>query len=85
MNHTRSRYRKRKKTTPFKRFLKLFLTLILIIGIAGLGYAGYISYTIKNVAQGSYKELDRGEKSELREEKVTLKIGSSHHSFNGCR
>lgn len=65
--------RKKKKTTPFKRFLKVLLTLVLIVAIAGLGYAGYIAYTIKNVAQDSYEELERGDKSELREEKVTLK------------
>jgi polyisoprenyl-teichoic acid--peptidoglycan teichoic acid transferase len=73
MNRTRMSNRKKKKTTPFKRFLKVLLTLVLIIAIAGLGYAGYIAYTIKNVAQDSYEELERGEKSELREEKVTLK------------
>jgi polyisoprenyl-teichoic acid--peptidoglycan teichoic acid transferase len=74
MNSTRvANRKKRKKTTPLKRFFKVLLTLLLITSIAGLGYAAYIAFTIKNVAQGSYEELDRGEKSELREEKVTLK------------
>lgn len=73
MNRTRMGNRNKKRTTPFKRFLKVVLTLVLITAIAGLGYAGYIAYTIKNVAQDSYEELERGEKSELREEKVTMK------------
>ncbi|MBO0961499.1 LCP family protein [Neobacillus sp. MM2021_6] len=47
--------------------------MLLIITIAGLGYAGYLTYTIKNVADKSYEELDHGKKSDLREEKVTLK------------
>lgn len=68
-----SRLNKRKVKTPFKRFLKGFFILLLIVVIGGVSYAGYIAYTINDVAKKSYAKLDRGEKSELREEKVTLK------------
>lgn len=68
---TRSRQRKRK--SPFKRFLKVFLILILFVAVAGLGYAAYTAYTIKDVAKKSYEQLDRGKKSELRTKQVTLK------------
>lgn len=64
---------KRKRKTPFQRFLKVFFILILFVGLAGLGYAAYTAYTIKDVAKKSYKQLDRGKKSELREQQVTLK------------
>jgi polyisoprenyl-teichoic acid--peptidoglycan teichoic acid transferase len=73
METSRSGKRKNKKRTPFKRFLRFFLILLLVFVVGGLAYAGYTAFNIKNVADKSYKEINKNGKSKLREEKVTLK------------
>ncbi|UAC47857.1 LCP family protein [Bacillus aquiflavi] len=72
MKGTRIYIRKQKKR-PFKRFLKYVAISILFISILGLGYGGYLAYTINKAADDSDEELNRGTKSELRDSKVTLK------------
>lgn len=65
-----SRYvrEKNRKRSMLKKFL-LFVALILIIF---LSYGGYIAYKTYEAANNSYEELDRGGKSKLRKEAVTI-------------
>lgn len=59
-----------KKKTPFRRFLKYTLfTLLGLILITG-GVLAYMLYQLSNVASSSQQELERGEKSDYREEAV---------------
>lgn len=59
---------KRNRKSLLKRFLLLFL--ILFIGIGG--FASYLAYSAFKAAEASYSELERGEKSNLREEVVIV-------------
>lgn len=69
---TRANMRKRKKRS-LRSWVKFLVAIFLLLIFIGVGYAGYLAYTIKEVANDSYKELDRGKTSELRAEAVTLK------------
>jgi polyisoprenyl-teichoic acid--peptidoglycan teichoic acid transferase len=68
---TRANLRKRKKRS-LRRWVKFLMIIFLLFIAIGLSYAGYLAYTINEVANDSYKELDRGKTSELRAEAVTL-------------
>ncbi|MBM7096833.1 LCP family protein [Bacillus sp. H-16] len=64
MAHSRMEKKRRKKRSPFKRFIKVtslvFLLLILTTG-------GYAFWKINDVSQSAQVDLDRGEHSEYRD------------------
>ncbi|AZB44548.1 LytR family transcriptional regulator [Bacillus sp. FJAT-42376] len=60
--------KKKKKKSVFKRIL-LFLLLILL---AGGAYTAYVVVSAMQAADKSYSSLERGDKSELREQAVEL-------------
>ncbi|WP_280770596.1 LCP family protein [Salipaludibacillus daqingensis] len=63
----RSDKNNKKKSSPFRRFVKYTLfTLLGVLLIAG-GVAAYMIYQISSATSGSQEELDRGDKSEFRE------------------
>lgn len=64
--------RKKRVTSPVKRFFRILLLIVLLATIGGVGYGAYLLYTINQVADDSYKELDSTKTSELREEEVTM-------------
>lgn len=68
--YSRKNYKKKKKKkkSVLKRLLGFFLFLLLIVG----GYIGYVTYSALNAANDSYNELDRGEKSKMRDEAVAI-------------
>lgn len=72
MIENRTKKRKKKRKTPFQRFLKYVVVTILFLSIIGLTYGGYLAYTINKVADNSFKQLLRGDKSSLRDEAVKL-------------
>lgn len=72
MIENRTKKRKKKRKTPFKRFLRYVVVTILFLSIIGLTYGGYLAYTINKVADNSFKQLLRGDKSSLRDEAVKL-------------
>ncbi|RFU68310.1 LytR family transcriptional regulator [Peribacillus saganii] len=65
---TRRVYRVRKKKKRLRRFVA-FLSIVLLLAI---GFGGYIFYQTYSAASDSFSALDRGTKSDLREEKVHL-------------
>jgi polyisoprenyl-teichoic acid--peptidoglycan teichoic acid transferase len=60
--------RKKKK----KKKLRLFISLILLVILVGVGIGFYVTFQAYQAANKTYDELDRGEKSDLREEVVTI-------------
>ncbi|MTH55046.1 LytR family transcriptional regulator [Bacillus mangrovi] len=60
--------KKRKKKSVFKRIM----LLLLLVLIAGGGYLAYIGVSAYQAADKSFQGLERGEKSELREQAVEL-------------
>jgi LCP family protein required for cell wall assembly len=67
--HTRKQFRaNRKKKNKWKKIVRYFFFLLIVAG--GLG--SYIAYQALQAAQNSYSELERGEKSMLRDEVVQL-------------
>ncbi|MRX72174.1 LytR family transcriptional regulator [Bacillus lacus] len=65
----RSNKKKKKKKIRWLRvLLTVFVLSFLIVG----GYAAYLAYTAYDAANQSFEELNRGEKSKLREEAVEL-------------
>jgi LCP family protein required for cell wall assembly len=67
---TQSRVKKRKRKSK-KSFLRMFLFFGFITLLAFGGGAGYLIYKISNVTANTQLELDRGEKSERREQAVS--------------
>ncbi|PLS17858.1 LytR family transcriptional regulator [Bacillus sp. M6-12] len=67
-NKTRRVYRVKKKKKKLRRFMA-FLSIVLLLGI---GFAGYLFYQTYSAASDSFSALERGTKSELREEQVYL-------------
>ncbi|TLS38502.1 LCP family protein [Pseudalkalibacillus caeni] len=67
-----SRMKTRRKRKRIRRWLKVSILFVILIMFSVVGYGGYLAFTINKTASGSYEELDRGEKSELRYEDVTL-------------
>ncbi len=64
----RTELRKKKKRRHRRiLFIPLFLTIFCIIG-----YGSYLTFKLVNATDNSVQELKRGEKSELREEKVDV-------------
>ncbi|MEH7235752.1 LCP family protein [Bacillus sp. JJ1562] len=55
-----------------KRKRRILLRLLLFILIIILAFGGYVIYSAFKAANSSYEEIDRGNKSELREEEVTV-------------
>lgn len=71
MEQTRSRLdkkHKKKKKSFWKKFILFFMIILLIAG----GYAAYVVYQAVNAANDTYSELERGEKSNLRDTAVTF-------------
>ena len=59
---------RKKKKSFLKKFILFFMILLLIVG----GYAAYVVYEAINTANDTYSELERGEKSNLRDTAVTF-------------
>lgn len=69
MEQTRSGKNKRKKKKKvWKKIVLFFMLILLAIGV----YAGYLFYETLKAANGSFSALDRGDKSDLRDEAVTF-------------
>lgn len=66
----RSDKNNKKKTSPFRRFLKYTLITLLGLFLIAGGVVAYMIYQLSNVTSSSQQELDRGEKSDYREEAV---------------
>lgn len=66
---------KRKKK---KKKLKLFLIIVLLLFLSVLGYGGYLTYKLTNATTEAQKQLERGEKSPLRDS--TIDIGKDSFS-----
>ena len=64
----RQSIKKRRKKKKWKRILLVALIILLI----PLSYVGYLMYTAYDAANGSYEELERGDKSKLREKAVQI-------------
>ncbi|WP_078378880.1 LCP family protein [Sutcliffiella halmapala] len=65
---TKSRIQYKKKKRRFRPFVVILLTVLLL----GLSYGGYLFFSAIKAANHSYTELDRGDKSNLRDEEVTI-------------
>ena len=61
---------KKKKKTPFKRFMKVMLFSFLAIFLFAGGTLLYMAIKVGSVTSSAQHELDRGDRSELREEAV---------------
>ncbi|WP_058308664.1 LCP family glycopolymer transferase [Gracilibacillus massiliensis] len=68
----RKELRKQKKKQKTKKRLKIFLLIFGLAIVLGIGLGAYILYETYQAASDTYDELDRGEKSEKREEVVTI-------------
>ncbi|WP_096190290.1 LCP family glycopolymer transferase [Evansella halocellulosilytica] len=70
MAQSRIEMKKQKKKTPFRRFLKItmitFMTLFLVTG----GTLAYFAYKMASVTSSSQTDLERGDRSDLRETAV---------------
>ncbi|WP_019243096.1 MULTISPECIES: LCP family protein [Bacillus] len=67
MEQKRSRIdKKTRKKRRWKKFLLFFMAIILLVG----GYGAYVVYQAMQAANSSYSELDRGDKSSLRDKAV---------------
>ncbi|MFC7062458.1 LCP family protein [Halobacillus seohaensis] len=71
---------KRKKT---KIFLWVIASLILLTIGATVGYAAFLTDKARDAASDSNESLDRGDKSELREDKVTPRMDHTSVLFMG--
>ncbi|MGM9929680.1 MAG: LCP family protein [Bacillus sp. (in: firmicutes)] len=60
--------KKRKKKSLLKKIMLFIMALLLVIG----GYAAYAVYQAYTAANDSYSELERGDKSDLRDTAVTF-------------
>ncbi len=69
MEKMRSRTNNRKKK---KKVWKKIILFFMVILLAVCGYGAYIFYKTYQAANDSYSELNRGEKSELRNEAVSI-------------
>ncbi|WP_347548780.1 LCP family protein [Pseudalkalibacillus hwajinpoensis] len=63
-----SRIKRRRKKSFFRRFFTFILLIVLIL----VGYGAYLAYNAYDAASGSYQELSRGDKSELRDAEVAV-------------
>jgi len=61
---------KKKKKTPFRRFMKYSLITLLTLIVVSVGVIAYMIYQFSNVTDSSRQELARGDKSNYREEAV---------------
>lgn len=68
MSSNKSRLRRRKKRSLFRKFVYLFL----LIFVAIAGYGTYIVVQGLQASEKTYDELDRGEQSALRDEEVRI-------------
>lgn len=67
MTKSRIAYKKRKRKN-----IKPFAIILFTCLFLGLSYGGYLFFSAIKAANDSYSELDRGEKSKLREEEVQI-------------
>lgn len=67
MNNSRIKRRNRKKT-----LLRRVLMFFVIIFLAVASYGGYLFYQTYKAANSAYTEIDRGDKSNLRDKKIEI-------------
>ncbi|WP_010197215.1 LCP family protein [Bacillus sp. m3-13] len=67
MNNSRIKRRNRKK-----RVLKRVLMFLVIVLLSVVAYGGYVFYQTFQAANSAYTEIDRGEKSNLRDKKIEI-------------
>ncbi|PRO65679.1 LCP family protein [Alkalicoccus urumqiensis] len=63
--------RGRKKRSPFRRFVKIMMIVFVLLLVTAGGAAAYMATQLNNVTTSASQELERGERSEMREEAVT--------------
>ena len=68
MEQKRSRTMRKKKKRIWTKIILFLMVILLAVG----GYGAYVFYQAMKAANESYSELERGEKSELREEAVKI-------------
>jgi len=64
----KTRVKRKKKKSRLRKLLKFFLLLFFIV----LGYAAYVTYQAYDASKSSYYSLERGDKSDLRDNAVTI-------------
>lgn len=64
----KTRVKRKKKKSRLRKLLNFFLLLFFIV----LGYAAYVTYQAYDASKSSYYSLERGDKSELRDNAVTI-------------
>lgn len=64
----KKRIKRKKKKSGLRRLLNFFLLLFFIV----IGYAAYVTYQAYDASKSSYYSLERGDKSELRDNAVTI-------------
>lgn len=64
---------KNKRTLRLKRVFRVLLALSLLLIILSSGVFAYFMYNTYSAATDSYSELDRGDKSKLREDAIEMK------------
>ncbi|MBH0164065.1 LCP family protein [Fictibacillus sp. 7GRE50] len=70
MKNTRVRRRKRKKS-PFRKFLRFLFVVTLLFVLSAAGYGGYLAFKVNDAANESFKALGR-EKSDKRLDEVKM-------------
>src|SRR5690606_11888262 len=64
----KKRIKRKKKKSGLRRLLNFFLLLFFIV----IGYAAHVTYQAYDASKSSYYSLERGDKSELRDNAVTI-------------
>ncbi|OIJ11712.1 transcriptional regulator [Anaerobacillus alkalilacustris] len=70
MAQSRVEKMKQKKKKPMNRFVKITLLTFLALFVVAGGAFAYVMHKVSNVASGAQQELERGDRSELRDNVV---------------
>lgn len=72
MTKTRAEYKEeRRKKSSFKRFAKTTLLVFILLILLGGGTVAYMAMQLSNVTSSAQVELERGDRSEIRESPVS--------------
>lgn len=71
MSQTRSVYKNKKKHNRLYQFFKSIILLVIALLIIGGGTLAYLFFKVDDVTAGAQQDLERGDRSEIRETAVT--------------